>query len=45
MIDMKSLTGGGDADKRMLESLLGKVQEAISQNGENLKMVDMGCRK
>lgn len=45
MIDMKSLTGGGDADKRILEILLGKVQEAMSQNEENLKMVDMGCRK
>jgi hypothetical protein len=43
MIDMKSLTGGGESDSEMLKSLVGRVKEAMAQNGENLKMVDQGC--
>lgn len=43
MIDMKSLTGGGGSDSMMLESLVGRVKEAMAQNGENLKMAGQGC--
>lgn len=45
MIDVQSLKGGGDADTKMLQSLVERVKNAMAQNEENLKTVDKGCGK
>ncbi|KAJ4990536.1 hypothetical protein SVAN01_03983 [Stagonosporopsis vannaccii] len=44
MLDVQSLTGA-EEDKQMLGKLVDRVKSAMSQNEENLKMVDMGCGK
>ncbi|KAF1350591.1 hypothetical protein EJ07DRAFT_138344 [Lizonia empirigonia] len=45
MIDMKSLTGGGERDASMLDGLVKRVMDAMAQNGANLKVVDGACRR
>ena len=45
MIDVQSLKGGGDADVKMLQSLVERVRNAMTQNEENLRVVDKGCGK
>jgi hypothetical protein len=45
MIDVQSLKGGGDAEIKMLQSLVERVKNAMTQNEENLRVVNKGCRK
>jgi hypothetical protein len=45
MIDVQSLQGGVDADMKMLQSLVERVKTAMTQNEENLRVVDKGCGK
>lgn len=45
MIDMQSLKGGGEGDAKILQSLVRRVQDAMTQNEQNLKAVDGGCGK
>ena len=45
MIDVQSLKGGGDADMKMLKSLVERVKHAMTQNEENLRVVDKDCGK
>jgi hypothetical protein len=45
MIDVQNLKGGGDAEIKMLQSLVERVKNAMIQNEENLRVVNKGCRK
>lgn len=44
MLDVQSLKGEKE-DEQMLGKLVDRVKEAMSQNAENLKMVELGCGK
>lgn len=43
MIDTKILEGDGKSDTKMLDSLVQRVEDAMTQNMANLKMANTGC--
>lgn len=45
MMQVKSLQGGGESDKKTLETLVKEVEDGTKQNTMNLQMAESQCKK
>lgn len=45
MMQVKSLEGGGDSDKKTLQTLVQEVEDGTKQNEMNLQMAESQCKK